>query len=504
MAVEFAKLYATNGKLIYDDYFQRIKECEECRNREQEAATLIQLTWHQYKERKYRKLLLRAVIKIQKIFRGYISRMRTKKRILEENELKHKQYYNERAILIQKIWRGYHSRKAVFDYYAYKQYLKDVTEYTFKVNEEINRHAEEQRKQMESEFLENEEKKIQDLAGKIHHLVSTKMIDGVCKYPNMELYRIYRDKAYENELKRVSVLPPTYTSKVIYNNRKMSPISKIPIRSASPSKNSLKNSSQRPKTSDSNSNTLSTILSKNQKNTVDTPSTFYTFSESGLTEKSFVSYDSNDSLLSQDIYMLNEQDPHMSIANTKEYTGYEFEHFTDILKRKEKLLPPISSIPESVIQNSEALKEWKKNNINRPKSMIPLRKEIVYKEDIPPEYLQKKANGPFLPTYLLNRKLKGPDPAEASLRNQTTIYETPNKLKEERIEKNKKILHGSFKLNNHHQPLKHTKALDHDEPWIQPKDPNTIISETEKFTGKHDFRTRLTTLCYDAYKEDFK
>jgi len=28
--------------------------------------------------------------------------------------------------------------------------------------------------------------------------------------------------------------------------------------------------------------------------------------------------------------------------------------------------------------------------------MIPLRKEIVYKEDIPPEYLQKKANGPFL------------------------------------------------------------------------------------------------------------
>jgi len=29
--------------------------------------------------------------------------MRTKKRILEENELKHKQYYNERAILIQKM-----------------------------------------------------------------------------------------------------------------------------------------------------------------------------------------------------------------------------------------------------------------------------------------------------------------------------------------------------------------------------------------------------------------
>jgi len=196
------------------------------------------------------------------------------------------------------------------------------------------------------------------------------MIDGVCKYPNMELYRIYRDKAYENELKRVSVLPPTYTSKVIYNNRKMSPISKIPIRSASPSKNSLKNSSQRPKTSDSNSNTLSTILSKNQKNTVDTPSTFYTFSESGLTEKSFVSYDSNDSLLSQDIYTLNEQDPHMSIANTKEYTGYEFEHFTDILKRKEKLLPPISSIPESVIQNSEALKVNKLSILIQKKIII--------------------------------------------------------------------------------------------------------------------------------------
>jgi len=28
--------------------------------------------------------------------------------------------------------------------------------------------------------------------------------------------------------------------------------------------------------------------------------------------------------------------------------------------------------------------------------MIPLRKEIVFKENIPTEYLQKKADGPFL------------------------------------------------------------------------------------------------------------
>ncbi len=211
--------------------------------------------------------------------------------------------------------------------------------------------------------MENEEKKIQDTAGRIHHLVSTKTIDGVCKYPNMELYQMYRNKTYENELSRVGVLPPASNIKVIYNNRKTSPTSstsrystsKIPVRSSSTS-NSPKKSSQRSKSSISNSATLSSFLSKSQKPMVDTPSSFYTLSESGLTEETLASYDSNDSLQDQDIYTLNEQDPHMNPANTKEYSGYEFEHFTNILTRKEKLLPPISSIPESVIKNSDALK----------------------------------------------------------------------------------------------------------------------------------------------------
>jgi len=86
MAVEFAKLYSTNGKLIYDEYFQRLKEEEENRVKEHDAASLIQLAWHEYQERKYRKLLFKAVIRIQKFYRGYISRMRTKNRIIQEKK----------------------------------------------------------------------------------------------------------------------------------------------------------------------------------------------------------------------------------------------------------------------------------------------------------------------------------------------------------------------------------------------------------------------------------
>ncbi|ORX63437.1 hypothetical protein BCR32DRAFT_298434 [Anaeromyces robustus] len=557
MAIAFAKLYETNGKLIYDEYFQRLKEEEENRVREHDAASLIQLVWHEYKERKYRKLLFKAVVSIQKYYRGYISRVRTKKRIIEENKRKHKRYYNEKAILIQKIWRGYYSRKEIFDYYAYKQYLKEVTKYTFKVNEEIKQHAEQQRKQMESEFFENEEKKIQDMAGRIHHVLSTKVIDGVCKYPNVELIKMYQEKAYENELKKIGILPmssssipkklkyintikksrPTTSSFTTYSKHQhhLSTPSKIPIfttttttnnnnnsNSNSNSNNNFQNSlksssiprppsyhssSQRPSKRYSWSASYTNNNNNISKKSVNTPSSYYASNDIMLTEEEG-SYSSLTSLQDQDqdIYTLNEKLlSNLNISDKIEYTGYENENYTEILKRKDKLLPPISSIPESIIKNSEALKEWKKKNINRPRSMIPLQKEIIFKEDIPPEYLKKKADGPFMPTYLLNRKLKGPNPEEFSLRNQTDIYETPNKLKEEKIDNDKKILYGPFKLGNRSLPYKYTNVLEHNEPWVQPKDPNLVISETAKFEGKHDFRTRFPSpVCYDAYKEDFE
>ncbi|ORX56098.1 hypothetical protein BCR36DRAFT_410131, partial [Piromyces finnis] len=479
MAVEFAKLYSTNGKLLYDEYFQRLKEEEENRVREHDAASLIQLKWHEYKERKYRKLLIMAIIRIQKSFRGYISRKRTKKKIIEENRLKHQQYYNERAVLIQKIWRGYYSRKEIFDFYAYKTYLKEVTDHTFKVNEEINRHAEQQRKQMESIFLENEEKKIQDLAGKIHHIISTKVIDGICKTPNKELAKMYKEKAYEKELENVGLLSDNSTKKIIYNNRKSSkvvspifnpkhqhylstPSSKMTVNS------DFKNSQYISQNSSHRNSWSASTIKDSSRGTLNSPPAYASY-ETGLTEECLNSC--SPSL--QDMYTINEnQISHLNPAD-KEYSGYEFKYLTDILRKKDKLLPPISSIPESVIKNSEALKEYKKKNINRPKSSIPLRKKIVFKENIPKEYLKKKADGPFLPSYMLNRTLNKKEKADSSLHNQTDIYESINKFKEEQIEKDKNILFGPFKLSKHPPPFKHINALEHNEPWVQPKAPNT-------------------------------
>jgi len=547
------------------------------------------------------------------------------KRIIEENRIIHQRYYNERAILIQKIWRGYYSRKVIFDFYAYKQYLKDVTDYTYKVNEEIKRHAEEQRKQMESVFLENEEKRRKQLAGKIHHIISTKMIDGVCKYQNMELDRLYQEKLYEQELRKVGILPPetlddingdheydnnktvnsminsNYSRKIKFGSRlKPSgktftscipiPVSKNKFNSSSTSSKLLNSKSKSKSKSKSQSQSQSISQSKSQsqsqsqsplpsqstlpsKSTLQSQSPLLSKSKNSilpsadnsnnpssqsisnindsistvtnskhsapsnaamtdssvsivgsvasdvdllpnsepfhsdyLTEEYYGSYDTMYQMEDgQDIYTLNEKEfAPLNIADRIPYSGYEFENITDIMKKREKLLPPISTISESIIKNSEELKEWKKNNINRPRLSIPLRKEIVFKEDIPKELLQKKADGPFLPTYLLKRKLKGPDPNEASLRNQTNIYETPRKTKEDKIECDKKILCGPFNLSNHLPPYKYTKVLQHNEPWIQPKEPNEVICECPKFEGKHDFRTRLTNLCYDAYKDDFE
>ena len=185
------------------------------------------------------------------------------------------------------------------------------------------------------------------------------MIDGICKYPNMELARMYREKAYEEELKKVGLLPENGTKKIIYNNKKSSrmvsplPPSKHQHHLSTPSKipvlSNLKDihrPSQLPSHRDSwsASYTTSSTARNTSKYTMDIPPVF---SETGL------SYSSLDD---QDMYTINEkQFSQLNLAD-KEYTGYEFEHLTDILEKKDKLLPPISSIPESVIKNSEALK----------------------------------------------------------------------------------------------------------------------------------------------------
>ncbi|ORY50614.1 hypothetical protein LY90DRAFT_702876, partial [Neocallimastix californiae] len=683
MAVEFSKLYSTRGNILYDEYFRLIKEEEDTRKQEHDAAALIQLTWHRYKEKKYRDLLKKSVIKIQKSYRGYISRVKTKERIIKENKLKRKKYYNEKAILIQKVWRGFHSRKEIFDFYAYKQYLRDVTDYTFKVNDDIKRKAKVQRQQMESAFLENEEKKLQELASKIHHVLSTKVNDGVCKYPHQLLHRMYREKIYENELRRVNIIPSQntqntqntqnksnldrYTEKKIDFGSRLKPdrsvTSKTSLSSSilrnhlppptvsssnnktplSPSKSHLNSKSpssspsQSPSQSQSQLQSQSKSLSKSHLNsqsqsqsqsqlqsplqsqsksqsrsqlksrsrsqsksqlksqspphsrshsrsqqnlsqlqypqsvsyyrsrsfksispskeslslasqrgvnilsnntssmcittTTDTPSSSSSSSPLSSPYKhykidedhyaasldTFGNQDHDENVncqdqeqepnqepeQEQDIYTLNEKRFATLNLEDDNYTGYEFEHLTEILTKKEKLSLPISTIPESVIKNTKALSDWKKKNINRPRSSIPLQKEIIFKENIPNKYLKKKADGPFLPTYLLNRKLKGTKPEDLSLHNRITIDETQRRLKEEKIKNDNKILFEDFNLSQHLPPFKHQNLLNHNELWVKPKDLITILSEMSKFKGKHDFRARKTNLCYDAYKEDF-
>jgi len=186
----------------------------------------------------------------------------------------------------------------------------------------------------------------------------------------MELARMYREKAYEEELRKVGLLPENGSKNIIYNNKKssrmVSPLpptySKHQHHLSTPSKipvcSDIKKShhpSQIPSHHDSWSASYTSSSTRNQnlsKGSMDTPPDYASY-KTGLTEDGFGSYSS---LQDQDMYTINEkQFANISLAD-KEYTGYEYEHLTDILRKKEKLLPPISSIPESVIKNSEALK----------------------------------------------------------------------------------------------------------------------------------------------------
>lgn len=126
----------------------------------------------------YANLHANAII-IQASFRGHLGRIEYRRRLEKCLDDMRIEYYKEMATRIQRNWRGYYVRRYVFNYRAYKEYLRGVV----LINEITRSRIKEEREREEREQAEREEK-IQELqeqeeARRHHYMLSTFTKGGI-------------------------------------------------------------------------------------------------------------------------------------------------------------------------------------------------------------------------------------------------------------------------------------------------------------------------------------
>ena len=186
MAKYLQKVESRHRDMI-DTYYRMLNEAEKYRPQENAAAIVIQKDWRMFKIKWQHNDKKRAILKIQRVWRGFIGRCQFMNKKQSENEYKQTKFFNEQAKIIQKYYRGYYSRKWEHDFYARKGYLQRVQA----TNEEVRKQLEEFAKKSAIEEAKLQEQtartEFHELATNLHHLASTKIIPGVYNPPYSQL-----------------------------------------------------------------------------------------------------------------------------------------------------------------------------------------------------------------------------------------------------------------------------------------------------------------------------
>ncbi|KAJ3382150.1 spermatogenesis-associated protein 17 [Lobulomyces angularis] len=203
MSIAFVNVNRLNASDFISQFFEKSKNAEESRVIENESAKTMQKYWRGYVTRNWIFYLRKCVLKIQRVFRGYLGRKEYKAKVIEKNCNIRMNFYNSKAKLIQKHWRGFYSRKFIFNFFERKEKIKSIVEIGSATREKLIIYQENQKinELLQSEMLKK--KKIEDLAGKNHHLIGTKAVPGVL---NKNLILLNRKnirnalKDYKNEM----------------------------------------------------------------------------------------------------------------------------------------------------------------------------------------------------------------------------------------------------------------------------------------------------------------
>lgn len=170
-------------------YFAMMQAASDHLPHEMAAVIKVQSVYRASKVRKrYHRLIQRddpwcVVILIQRVMRGFLGRARTRAIRLDRNRRQNALFFHHCAAVVQKFFRGWWSRRHLHHYYGRKDYLATVQKRGEYTSAYLTRAHQEQLAQAKANEETQMRKEFDNLAGELHHLISTKNCPGVYNPP---------------------------------------------------------------------------------------------------------------------------------------------------------------------------------------------------------------------------------------------------------------------------------------------------------------------------------
>jgi hypothetical protein len=168
---------------VAGEYFAMMQAASDHLPREMAAVIKVQSVYRASKVRKRYHNLLGAVMLIQRVMRGFLARSRTRALRLDRNRRLNALFFHHCAAVVQKFFRGWWSRRHLHDYYGRKGYLEKVQKRGEYTSAFLAREFQERLAQAKADEENQTRKEFDNLAGELHHLISTKNCPGVYNPP---------------------------------------------------------------------------------------------------------------------------------------------------------------------------------------------------------------------------------------------------------------------------------------------------------------------------------
>lgn len=166
-------------RAVTAQWFERQREADEWREREDEAAKSIQRVWRGYRSRRLLAALHRYARSVQAQYRGY--RARKAVAVLRQRRAADRKlaYYNEAAVQIQRHWKGFSTRRNREDFYRRKRYVAEVTRQAEELRARVAAEAAHMTR-VEGDVRRAEQaERVKKATRNTHHLLSTASRKGI-------------------------------------------------------------------------------------------------------------------------------------------------------------------------------------------------------------------------------------------------------------------------------------------------------------------------------------
>lgn len=168
---------------ITKEYFKQTQVASNLKHLEITSVLKIQSFYRASKVREHWHAVDNATKLIQRDVRGWLARVRTRQKALELQQKRNSIFFHHCATVIQKYFIGWRQRKHDHDYYGRKAYLQKIQERGELTKAHLRLHHEKQLEEEKQRKVTQIRDEFDNLAGDLHHLISTKAIPGVYNPP---------------------------------------------------------------------------------------------------------------------------------------------------------------------------------------------------------------------------------------------------------------------------------------------------------------------------------